>query len=65
MFLKVVTLVGALIALALLVSRARILPPAHKKQARARDLRTQDLIKCRACGIYLPAGQACSCEDRT
>ena len=65
MFLKVITIVGALIALALLISRARILPPPRRKQAKARDLRTQDLIKCRACGIYLPAGQTCDCEDRT
>ena len=25
---------------------------------------TQDLVKCRSCGIYLPAGRTCDCADR-
>ena len=57
--------VGALIALVVFLSRARLLPLKPRKQRQGRDLRTQDLIKCRACGIYLPAGQTCDCEDRT
>lgn len=65
MFFKILTIVGALIALVVFLSRARLLPLKPRPRRKGRDLGTQDLIKCRACGIYLPAGQTCDCTDRT
>ncbi|MEM7188685.1 MAG: hypothetical protein AAF439_03660 [Pseudomonadota bacterium] len=31
---------------------------------RPKPVKTEQLIKCNGCGIYLPAGQTCSCADR-
>ena len=40
------------------------LPHKKRQSPKKNDLKGQDLIKCHACGIYLPAGQTCDCSDR-
>ena len=32
-------------------------------RTRRRRIAPQELVKCRDCGIYLPAGQPCGCSD--
>lgn len=68
MIWKILLTLGALILVWTFLFRAAgpwIRPKVQdgRKSAKA-TVKTQDLIKCRSCGIYLPAGQACGCKDR-
>jgi len=62
MFWKLLALL-AVVALAwTLFSRRRQPAPPRRRLGRMGD---QTLVKCRACGIYLPAGECCPCKDGT
>ena len=35
---------------------------AAQRRTRSREVVAQDLVPCPACGAYIPAGTACTCE---
>lgn len=67
MFWKILLTIGMLIMVWAFLFRVTG-PLIRKKRRPAKPakatIKAQDLIKCRRCGIYLPAGQPCRCQDR-
>ncbi len=63
MFLKLLTAVIVLLAAAMLVTGRRITLPQRRTAPPApRVPQAEDLVKCPRCGVWLPAGQRCSCS---
>lgn len=68
MFVKVLTLLGALVALLWMLRP--YLPAASRPRPRDREAppprvpHAHDLVQCTRCGIWLPAGEPCGCEER-
>ena len=67
MALKVLVTIGLLALVWVLAFRsglARAKPSRGPKKKKTKSLDTQDLVKCSACGIYLPSGHTCDCKER-
>jgi hypothetical protein len=66
MFLKLLTAIIILVAAGMLVTGRRIALPGRPTQTPApapRVPQAEDLVKCVRCGVWLPAGQRCSCPS--
>lgn len=64
MMLKLAILLGALALAWALLSRAGAGRSGGGAGKAARKPVSQDLVQCRACGIYLPPGTPCNCRDQ-